>query len=137
MPIALSFFIRHAYWILFLWVLMEQLGVPLPSAPILLTAGTLTATDHLKLGFVLLAALAGSLVSDSIWYWLGRRYGGSMVRLLCRLSLESTVCVRKTEEYFAKRGPASLLVATSSASPGRGSPSSTIQRPCLPPPRRW
>ena len=111
MRIALSFFIRHAYWILFLWVLVEQLGVPLPSAPILLTAGTLTATGHLNLGFVLLAALAGSLVSDSIWYWLGRRYGGSMVRLLCRLSLESTVCVRKTEEYFAKRGPASLLVA--------------------------
>jgi membrane protein DedA with SNARE-associated domain/rhodanese-related sulfurtransferase len=108
---ALNFFVRHAYWVLFLWVMVEQLGVPVPSAPILLTAGTLTATHHLDLALVLLAALGGSLVSDSIWYWLGKRYGGSMVRLLCRLSLESTVCVRKTEEYFAKRGPASLLVA--------------------------
>lgn len=111
MLIASSFFVRHAYWILFLWVLVEQLGIPVPSTPILLTAGTLTATHHLSLYFVVPAALAGSLVSDSIWYWLGKRYGGSMVRVLCRLSFESTICVRKTEAYFAKRGPASLLVA--------------------------
>lgn len=108
---ATSFFIRHAYWIVFLWVLVEQLGFPVPSTPILLTAGTLTATHHLDLSLVLLSALGGSLLSDSLWYWLGKRYGGSLVRVLCRLSLESTVCVRKTEEYFAKRGPASLLVA--------------------------
>lgn len=108
---ATSFFIRHAYWIVFLWVLVEQLGFPVPSTPILLTAGTLTSTGHLDLSLVLVAALGGSLLSDSLWYWLGKRYGGLMVRLLCRLSFESTVCVRKTEEYFAKRGPASLLIA--------------------------
>ncbi len=108
---ALNFLVHHAYWILFLWVMVEQFGVPIPSVPIMVTAGTLTATRHLSLPLVLLAALAGSLVSDATWYWLGKRYGGAMVRLLCRLSLESTVCVRKTEEYFAKRGPASLLVA--------------------------
>jgi len=60
---------------------------------------------------VLLAALAGSLISDSLWYWMGKRYGGLMVRLLCRLSFESTVCVRKTEQYFTRRGPASLLIS--------------------------
>lgn len=108
---ATSFFIRHAYWIVFLWVLVEQLGFPVPSTPILLTAGTLTSTGHLDLSLVLVAALGGSLLSDSLWYWLGKRYGGLMVRVLCRLSFESTVCVRKTEEYFAKRGPASLLIA--------------------------
>lgn len=121
---ASSFFIRHAYWILFLWVLLEQLGIPLPSTPILLTAGTLTATHHLSLPLVLAAAIAGSLVSDSAWYVLGKRYGGSMVRLLCRLSFESTVCVRKTEEYFAKRGPISLLIAK--FVPGLGSVAAPI-----------
>lgn len=121
---ASSFFIQHAYWILFLWVLLEQLGIPLPSTPILLTAGTLTATHHLSLPLVLAAAIAGSLVSDSLWYVLGKRYGGSMVRLLCRLSFESTVCVRKTEEYFAKRGPISLLIAK--FVPGLGSVAAPI-----------
>lgn len=121
---ASSFFIHHAYWILFLWVLVEQLGIPVPSTPILLTAGALTATHHLDLLLVLGAAIGGSLVSDSLWYWLGKRYGGAMVRLLCRLSFESTVCVRKTEEYFAKRGPVSLLVAK--FVPGLGSVAAPI-----------
>ena len=41
MPVALAFFVHYAYGILFLWVLVEQLGVPVPSIPVLLTAGTL------------------------------------------------------------------------------------------------
>ncbi len=44
MPIALALFVKYAYLILFLWVLVEQLGVPIPSIPLLLTAGTLSAT---------------------------------------------------------------------------------------------
>ncbi len=111
MPIALDFFIRYGYVVVLVWVLAEQLGVPIPSAPLLLTAGTLTATHKLTLPLLLAAALAGSLVADSIWYVLGKRYGGSVVRLLCKLSLESTACVRKTEAYFTKRGAAALLLA--------------------------
>jgi len=49
MPLALDFFLHYAYWIIFLWVLVEQLGVPIPSVPLLLTAGTLTATHKLNL----------------------------------------------------------------------------------------
>ena len=111
MPIALDFFVRYAYLLVFLWVLTEQLGMPVPSTPLLLTAGTLTGTHKLHLPLVLAAALAGSLIADSIWYVFGQRYGGVVVRLVCKLSFESTACVRKTELYFTKRGPAALLVA--------------------------
>ena len=48
MPIALAFFVHYAYAILFLWVLFEQLGVPVPSIPVLLTAGTLSATHRVS-----------------------------------------------------------------------------------------
>jgi len=41
MPIALEIFINHAYLILFCWIAAEQIGLPIPSVPILLTAGTL------------------------------------------------------------------------------------------------
>jgi membrane protein DedA with SNARE-associated domain/rhodanese-related sulfurtransferase len=111
MPIALDFFVKYAYWVVFLWVLTEQLGIPVPSTPLLLTAGTLTGTHELHLPFVILSALAGSLIADSIWYLFGKKYGGTVVRLVCKLSFESTACVRKTELYFTKRGPASLLLA--------------------------
>jgi membrane protein DedA with SNARE-associated domain/rhodanese-related sulfurtransferase len=110
-PIALNFLVHYGYLILFLWVLTEQIGVPIPAMPILLTAGTLTATHRLSLWLVLLSVLGGSLVSDSVWYVLGKRYGSAVVRLLCRLSMESSTCVRRTQNYFTKHGPASLLVA--------------------------
>ncbi len=43
---------------MFGWVLVEQLGVPLPSSPILITAGTLTATHHMGIGRIVLAAMS-------------------------------------------------------------------------------
>lgn len=109
MPIALAFFVHYAYLILFLWVLVEQIGVPVPSIPVLLTAGTLSATHKIHHSYALLAVLAACVVSDSMWYALGRRYGSSVLKLLCRLSLEASTCVSKTEGYFSRRGPATLL----------------------------
>lgn len=124
MPIALDFFIRYGYWVVFLWILTEQLGIPIPSTPLLLTAGTLTATHRLQLSLVLAAALSASLLADTTWYLFGKRYGSAVVRMMCRLSLESTACVRKTEGYFTKRGAAALLVAK--FVPGLGSVAAPI-----------
>ncbi len=111
MPIALAFFVHYAYLILFLWVLVEQLGIPVPSIPVLLTAGTLSATHRVHHSYALLAVLVACIIADSVWYALGRRYGGSVLRLLCRLSFEASTCVTKTEGYFTRRGPVTLLFA--------------------------
>ncbi|HZY62107.1 MAG TPA: VTT domain-containing protein [Edaphobacter sp.] len=111
MPIALVFFVHYAYLILFLWVLVEQLGMPVPSIPVLLTAGTLTATHRIHHSYALAVVLAACLIADTLWYGLGRRYGGNVLRLLCRLSFEAATCVSKTEGYFTRRGPVTLLIA--------------------------
>jgi membrane protein DedA with SNARE-associated domain/rhodanese-related sulfurtransferase len=111
MPIALLFFVHYAYAILFLWVLVEQLGVPVPSVPVLLTAGTLAATHRLNLATSLVCVLAACVAADSVWYALGRRYGNVVLKLLCRISFEASVCVSKTEGYFHRRGAVTLLFA--------------------------
>jgi membrane protein DedA with SNARE-associated domain/rhodanese-related sulfurtransferase len=111
MPIAIEFFVGHAYAILFLWVLVEQLGLPVPSIPLLLTAGTLSATHRVHFTSALLAVVAACLISDSTWFTLGRRYGSRVIRLLCRFSLEASTCVVKTEGYFTRRGAETLLFA--------------------------
>jgi len=111
MPIALAFFVQYAYAILFLWVLVEQLGLPVPSIPLLLTAGTLSATHRIHASYSLAVVLVACVVADSVWYGLGRRYGNSVLKLLCRLSLEASTCVSKTETYFTRRGPVTLLFA--------------------------
>jgi membrane protein DedA with SNARE-associated domain/rhodanese-related sulfurtransferase len=109
MPIAIVFFVHYAYLILFLWVLVEQIGIPIPSVPVLLTAGTLSAAHQVHHFYALIATLAACMIADSMWYALGRRYGSNVLRLLCRLSFEASTCVSKTEGYFSRRGPATLL----------------------------
>jgi membrane protein DedA with SNARE-associated domain/rhodanese-related sulfurtransferase len=111
MPIAIEFFVGHAYAILFLWVLVEQLGIPVPSIPLLLTAGTLSATHRVSAFSALLTVMAACVISDSTWYMLGRRYGGRVIQLLCKMSLEAATCVIRTEGYFTRRGPVTLLFA--------------------------
>ncbi len=111
MPIALAFFVHYAYLILFVWVLVEQLGVPIPSIPLLLTAGTLSATHRIHVAYALPAVLLACILADSTWYFLGRRYGNAVLKLLCRLSLEASTCVTKTEGYFTRHGPITLLFA--------------------------
>jgi membrane protein DedA with SNARE-associated domain/rhodanese-related sulfurtransferase len=103
-------FLIHAYSVLFLWVMVEQIGFPLPAAPALLTAGTLTATHRLELVPVLLVIMLGSLVSDVSWYFVGKRYGNAVVRLLCRFTPNPGACVTRTEDYFGKHGASTLLI---------------------------
>src|SRR5579859_6267468 len=111
MPVAIDFFIHHAYLILFCWIAAEQIGLPIPSVPLLLTAGTLSATHQLSLPLVLLASVAACLVSDSMWYVLGARHGGVIVRMVCKLSFESAACVRRTGDFFGRWGARALLLA--------------------------
>jgi membrane protein DedA with SNARE-associated domain/rhodanese-related sulfurtransferase len=111
MDIALEFFVHYAYPILFTWVLVEQLGVPIPSIPVLLTAGTLSATHRLNGPASLISVLFACILADSVWYLLGLRYGGAVLRVLCRFSFEASTCVSKTEGYFHRRGAVTLLFA--------------------------
>src|SRR6516162_7124993 len=38
---AADFMIRHGYVVLFGWVLLEQMGLPIPAIPLLIAAGAL------------------------------------------------------------------------------------------------
>ena len=106
-----GFLVTYGYWVLFGLVLGEQLGLPLVGAPVLLAAGALAATDRLAMPLVLALPVLACLLGDSVWYGLGRRRGAPVLGFLCRIALEPDSCVRRTEDVFARRGPAVLLVA--------------------------
>jgi len=101
----------YGYVLLFAWVLVEQLGIPLPAAPVLLAAGALSAQHEFNFSLALLAGLAASLIADSSWFFIGRRYGHIVLRTLCKLSLEPTICVRRTQDSFGRRRALTVLIA--------------------------
>ncbi len=108
---VLEFLVQHGYTVLFVWVFAEQIGLPLPAVPMLLAAGVLSGTGHMNPLFALVWALLASVLADVVWFELGRHRGTSVLRFLCRISLEPDSCVRRTEDVFQKYGPRALLVA--------------------------
>ena len=108
---AADFLIRHGYAVLFGWVLLEQLGLPIPAAPLLIAAGALARAGKMNLTFAVTLAFIAVILADLFWYSLGRYRGGRILKLLCRISLEPDSCVRRTENLFVRHGVRSLLVA--------------------------
>lgn len=92
-------------------VLVEQIGIPIPALPTLLIAGSLARAGKLSPIALLAAAVTASLAADTIWFFLGRRYGHRVLKTLCRVSLSPDSCVRQTEGIFEKWGMASVVVA--------------------------
>jgi membrane protein DedA with SNARE-associated domain/rhodanese-related sulfurtransferase len=101
----------YGYLLLFLWVLVEQFGIPLPATPVLLAAGALSAEHELSFSLALLASVAAALIADCVWFQVGRSYGHHVLRILCKLSLEPTICVRRTQNSFGRRRDLTLVIA--------------------------
>jgi membrane protein DedA with SNARE-associated domain len=108
---ALPFPVQYGYVVVFGTVLAEQIGLPIPSEPILVAAGGLVGSGRLHPVLVVALATVASLIGDTLWYWIGRAGGPRVLGWLCRMSLEPDSCVRKTERVFANRGARSLVFA--------------------------
>jgi membrane protein DedA with SNARE-associated domain len=108
---AADFLIGHGYALLFGWVLLEQLGLPIPAVPLLIAAGALARAGKMNLTFAVALAFMAVILADLFWYSLGRYRGGRILKLLCRVSLEPDSCVRRTENLFVRHGVHSLLIA--------------------------
>jgi membrane protein DedA with SNARE-associated domain len=111
MELPTHILLMYGYLLLFVWVLVEQLGIPLPATPVLLAAGALSAEHQISFPLALLAGVAASLTADTAWFLVGRRYGHHVLRLLCKLSLEPTICVRRTQDSFGRRRHFTLAIA--------------------------
>ena len=97
--------------LVFVNVLLQQLGVPIPAEPTLVVAGSLAARGLMPLPGLVGVTWLAVLIADSTWYWLGRRYGNQVLRIVCRLALSPDSCVQTTEQTFTRWGLKSLAVA--------------------------
>ncbi len=108
---TLELLARHGYWVLFVNVLLEQIGIPVPAVPVLFGMGALVGMARFSFAQALLISVLACLISDSIWYTLGRVKGQSVLKTLCRISLEPDSCVSMTKGWFERLGSSALLFA--------------------------
>jgi membrane protein DedA with SNARE-associated domain len=107
----LSLIAHHGYLVIFVVVLAEAIGLPVPAAVALVAGGAGAAAGSLSVPKVLFVALSGMLLGDGLLFILGRYMGWSLLGLLCRLSVNPESCVLRSAESFYKRGKTTLLVA--------------------------
>src|SRR5262245_49649669 len=88
---------------------IEQLGVPLPSYPVLVLAGALSVAGGDPLVLVVTVGALGVVLGDLVVYAAGARYGRRALSVVCKLSLARDDCVRRTQDKFTRFGPWALL----------------------------
>ena len=107
----LASLLRHGYALLAAICFAEAIGLPLPAALAILTAGTVAVYGQLHFYLIFVVALMSMLAGDVILYFAGRASGWALLGLLCRLSANPETCILRSAEYFYRRGKLTLLFA--------------------------
>jgi len=71
-----NFFTHHGLPLLFVVVMIESFGVPLPGETALIVFGVLASQGHYNVAAVIAVAATGAIVGDNLGYWLIGRIGG-------------------------------------------------------------
>jgi membrane protein DedA with SNARE-associated domain len=107
----LSSISHHGYLVLALVCFAEAVGLPVPAALALLTAGAVSAYGDLHFYVVVGVGVLAMIAGDLLLYFTGRVSGWALLGLLCRLSANPETCILRSAEYFYKRGKQTLLFA--------------------------
>jgi membrane protein DedA with SNARE-associated domain len=107
----LSSISHHGYFFLAIVCLAEAVGLPLPAALAMLTAGAVAAYGDIHLYLVIVVGVIAMVAGDLLLYYLGRVSGWRLLGFLCRLSANPETCILRSAEYFYRRGKQTLLFA--------------------------
>ncbi len=96
---------QHGYWAVFLVVMLESAGVPLPGeSALLLAAAYAGATGHLDIAYVIAAASAGAIIGDNCGYGVGRGIGARLLDSYGRFVGLSESRLRLGQYLFERHG---------------------------------
>jgi membrane protein DedA with SNARE-associated domain/rhodanese-related sulfurtransferase len=111
--------IEYGLPLVFANVLLECLGLPLPALPTLVLTGAITVSASVFSGSgagllsfaavapllaIMSVATVAALLGDTLWFWLGRRYGSRVLGFLCKLSISRDTCVNRSVDFFGRFG---------------------------------
>jgi membrane protein DedA with SNARE-associated domain len=99
------FITDHGLPLLFLVVMLESFGVPLPGETALILFGVLASQGHYDIAEVIAVAAAAAIVGDNLGYWLIGRWGGrSLFNRWGWLRKYSERVLPRAEELMVRHG---------------------------------
>ena len=97
------------YPLLFLLVMGESSGVPIPGETALITAAVLASRGKLSIELVIVLAGAGAIVGDNIGYLIGRKGGRWLLERPGRFHRQRQEVLSTGEPFFERHGPKAVF----------------------------
>jgi membrane-associated protein len=98
------------YPLLFLLVMGESSGVPIPGETALITAAVLASRGKLQIEWVIALAATAAIVGDNIGYLIGRKGGRWLLERPGRLHRQRLEVLRTGEPFFKRHGPKAVYL---------------------------
>jgi membrane protein DedA with SNARE-associated domain len=71
---------QYGYAAVFIIVMLESAGIPLPGETVLVSAAAYAGHRHaLHPAYIIAAAAGGAILGDNIGFWVGREYGTTLL----------------------------------------------------------
>jgi membrane protein DedA with SNARE-associated domain len=97
------------YPLVFLLVMSESSGLPIPGETALIAAAVLASQGKLQIGVVIGLAAAGAIVGDNIGYVIGRQGGRWLLERPGRFFRQRQEVLRIGEPFFERHGPKAVF----------------------------
>ena len=92
-------------------VLLEQIGPPIPSGPLLIVAGALANEGRVSALSIGGVAWVACMLGKVALYVVGGHYGRQAMDALCRLAVTPNSSIGRTDRRFERWGAALLILA--------------------------
>jgi len=108
---ALSTISLLGYAGIFFLMMLESMVVPVPSEFVMPFAGFLVAQGTFNFILIIIASTLGSITGSLIFYYIGKTGGHTLVEKYGKYVLVDIEDIKKTEEWFNKRGELTIFIA--------------------------
>lgn len=101
---------QYGYWTVFLGIMLENAGIPLPGETITLVGGFLAGSGELNYWFVLGCAIAGAVLGDNVGYWIGKTGGWPLLMALGRMFRITEEQLLEVKNQFSQNAPRAVFL---------------------------
>lgn len=101
---------HYGYLAVFVGILLENIGIPLPGETITIVGGFLAGNKELNYWYVLGCAIAGASIGGTIGYWIGRKGGWALLVKVGKLFRLSEEKLGKLKEDFSENAGKAVFV---------------------------
>jgi membrane protein DedA with SNARE-associated domain len=104
------YIVTYGLGLLFVLIMLESGGIPLPGETALITAGVLASQGKFNIVAVIAVAASAAIIGDNAGYWVARRWGRRLLKKSKRLDRFAERVLPPSERFFERHGDKTVFI---------------------------